>query len=89
MSLAKSNKTTVIKDFGVTPHDTGSTAVQIALLTERIKQISEHLIKNPKDVSSKRGLLLAVAQRRKFLTYLHKKDAAHYKQIVTRLGLRK
>jgi small subunit ribosomal protein S15 len=89
MSLAKSNKEKIIKDFGIAGNDTGSTAVQVALLTERIKQIAEHLEKNPKDVSSKRGLLQAVAKRRKFLAYLHKEDAAQYKEIVSRLGLRK
>jgi len=83
------NKTQVIKDFGTSAQDTGSAQVQIALLTERIKSISEHFEKNPKDVSSKRGLLQAVANRRSFLDYLKKNDVAQYKEILGRLGLRK
>lgn len=83
------NKTQVIKDFGTSAQDTGSVQVQIALLTERIKSISEHFEKNPKDVSSKRGLLQAVANRRSFLDYLKKNDVEQYKELLGRLGLRK
>lgn len=83
------NKTQVIKDFGTSAQDTGSIQVQIALLTERIKSISEHFEKNPKDVSSKRGLLQAVANRRSFLDYLKKNDVEQYKELLGRLGLRK
>jgi small subunit ribosomal protein S15 len=89
MSLDKNAKAKVIKDFGMSAQDTGSAQVQVALLTEKIKVVSEHLGKNPKDVSSKRGLLQAVADRRNFLGYLKKQDASQYKEIVTRLGLRK
>lgn len=89
MPLDKSNKAKVIKDFGINPNDSGSVQVQIALLTERIKSVAEHLEKNPKDVSSKRGLLQAVAHRRTFLAYLKKNNMAQYKEIVSRLGLRK
>ncbi len=89
MPLDKNRKTQAIKEFGISTNDTGSTQVQIALLTDRIKSISEHFEKNPKDVSSKRGLLQAVAQRRTFLSYLQKKSNEQYKEIVNRLGLRK
>ena len=83
------NKTQVIKDFATSAQDTGSAQVQIALLTERIKDISAHFEKNPKDVSAKRGLLQAVAHRRTFLAYLKKHDVAQYKELLERLGLRK
>ena len=83
------NKKQLIEEFGISDNDTGSVQIQIALLTDRIKSISEHFEKNPKDVSSKRGLLQAVAQRRTFLGYLKKNDLAQYKQMVSRLGLRK
>lgn len=89
MPVKNNNKEQVIKKFGTSAVDTGSSQVQIALLTEKIRQISEHFTKNPKDVSSKRGLLQAVAHRRTFLGYLKKKDINEYKSIVSRLELRK
>jgi small subunit ribosomal protein S15 len=89
MSLDTNKKAKVMKDFGISANDTGSMQVQIALLTERIKEISSHREKNPKDNSSKRGLLQAVAQRRNYLEYLKKHDLKQYKTIVSRLELRK
>lgn len=89
MSLDTNKKAKVMKDFGISANDTGSIQVQIALLTERIKEIASHREKNPKDNSSKRGLLQAVAQRRNFLEYLKKHDLKQYKTIVSRLELRK
>lgn len=89
MSVDTNKKAKVIKDFGMSANDTGSAQVQVALLTERIKSISEHREKNPKDNSSKRGLLQAVAQRRNYLEYLKKHDLAQYKSILSRLELRK
>jgi small subunit ribosomal protein S15 len=87
MPLVK-NKEKVIKEFGVSANDTGSAQVQIALLSKRIEDISEHLGKNPKDVSSQRGLLQAVADRKTHLDYLKKKNVGQYKEIVSKLGLR-
>jgi small subunit ribosomal protein S15 len=89
MSLDKNNKAKVIKSFAINDQDTGSAQVQVALLTEKIKDVAQHLEKNPKDVSSKRGLLQAVANRKSFLEYLKKHNASQYKEIVNRLGLRK
>ena len=89
MSLDKNNKAKVIKAFAINDQDTGSAQVQVALLTEKIKDVAGHLEKNPKDVSSKRGLLQAVADRKNFLEYLKKHNASQYKEIVNRLGLRK
>jgi small subunit ribosomal protein S15 len=83
------NKAKLIKEFGISAKDTGSVQVQIALLNERIREISEHLAKNPKDVSSKRGLLQVVADRRNYLGYLKKNNAGQYKELLSRLGLRK
>ena len=68
--------------------DTGSPQVQVAQLTERINQLTEHLQKNKKDHSSRRGLLMMVGQRRRLLDYLHKKDADRYKAITKKLKLR-
>ena len=82
-------KAKFIKDFRVHEKDTGSADVQIALLTERINHLTEHLQKNKKDHSSRRGLLKMVGQRRRLLDYLHIKDANRYQSVTKRLKLRK
>src|SRR4051794_37667735 len=81
-------KAKVIEGVRIHDKDTGSADVQIALLTERINQLTEHLQKNKKDHSSRRGLLMMVGQRRRLLDYLHKKDADRYKAITKKLKLR-
>lgn len=83
------NKEGVIKQFAQSANDTGSTQVQVALLSKRIEEISAHLEKNPKDASSQRGLLQAVATRKKYLEYLKRKNVGLYKDVVAKLGLRK
>ncbi len=75
--------------YGRTPEDTGSPEVQIALLTERIVELNEHLKVNKKDHHSRRGLLKMVGQRRNLLAYLKKKDLDAYRTLIERLGLRK
>lgn len=86
----KSNaKAKNIEDFRIHERDTGSADVQIALLTERITQLTEHLQKNLKDHSSRRGLIMMVGQRRRLLDYLHKTDLARYQSITKKLKLRK
>lgn len=89
MSLTKVEKQTIIEDFGSTAKDTGSTEVQIALLTKRIQQLTEHFKVNKKDHNSRRGLLKLVGQRRKLLKYLQKNDLEKYREILTKLNLRK
>jgi len=89
MPLAKEKKIEIIKDFGRTEKDTGSAEVQIALLTKRIQDLTEHFKKNKKDHNSRRGLLKLVGQRRKMLNYLKKKDLEKYREILGRLSLRK
>lgn len=81
------NKT--IEQFRLHEQDTGSADVQVALLTERINHLTEHLQKNTKDHSSRRGLLMMVGQRRSLLDYLHKTDVARYQAITKKLKLRK
>ena len=78
-----------INDFRLHERDTGSADVQIALLTQRINQLSEHLQKFKKDFSSRRGLLMMVGQRRRLLDYLHKTDVSRYQSITKKLKLRK
>ena len=82
-------KSRVVNDFRLHEKDTGSADVQIALLTERINRLTEHLQKNNKDHSSRRGLLMMVGQRRKLLDYLHTTDAPRYQAVTRKLKLRK
>lgn len=89
MALQKAAKTAIMEKFHVHAKDTGSPEVQIALLTNRINQLVEHLKGHKHDNGSRRGLLKMVGERRRHLTYLSKKDAARYKEIVAKLGLRK
>ena len=89
MSLNKEKKEEIIKGFGRTEKDTGSSEVQVALLTKRIEELTEHFKVNKKDHNSRRGLLKLVGQRRKLLNYLRKRDIEKYREIVDRLSLRK
>jgi small subunit ribosomal protein S15 len=89
MPLMKEKKTSVIKEYATKPNDTGSPEVQIALLTERINQLTEHFKTHSKDHHSRQGLLKLVNQRRKHLEYLKKNAATRYKAIIERLSLRK
>ena len=89
MPLTRENKEAVITDYAVKDGDTGSPEVQIALLTERIKELTGHLRSFPKDNHSRRGLLKLVGQRRRLLAYLMKKDSARYRVVIGRLGLRR
>jgi small subunit ribosomal protein S15 len=87
--LARETKDQVISEYAAKEGDTGSPEVQIALLTERIKELTEHLRSFPKDNHSRRGLLKLVGQRRRLLAYLIKKDNARYRVVIARLGLRR
>lgn len=87
--MTKERKTEIIKNFGRDEKDTGSSEVQVALLTERINELTEHLKVHKKDNHSRRGLLQMVGKRRNLLNYLAKKDEESYKALVEKLGLRK
>jgi small subunit ribosomal protein S15 len=89
MSLTQEKKAELTEKFGDSPQDTGKTEVQIAQLTERINQLTEHLRTHKKDHHSRRGLLMLVGQRRRFLRYLERKDLERYRSLVKELGLRK
>ena len=88
MSTKLENKSKVVKDFRLHEKDTGSADVQIALLTERITKLTEHLQKNNKDRSSRRGLLVMVGERRRLLDYLHSTDTSRYQAVTKKLKLR-
>ena len=89
MSMAKAQKEEIIKEFGRHQNDTGSPEVQIALLTTRIADLTEHLQDHTHDESSRRGLLKLVGQRRRLLAYLRREDYQRYVAITDRLGLRR
>ena len=89
MPLDKTKKHGVIKEFKTHSKDTGSTEVQIALLTERINILSQHFNRHKKDLHSRRGLLMMVGKRRRLLNYLKNKDSKKYEDILNRLNLRK
>ncbi|HPU00698.1 MAG: 30S ribosomal protein S15 [Firmicutes bacterium] len=87
--LKQDRKQEIIKNYQLHESDTGSPEVQIALLTERINQLTEHLKEHKKDFSSQRGLLKMVGKRRGLLNYLRKKSPQRYQEVLSRLGLRK
>lgn len=89
MALSKEVKEKIVKKYARTEGDTGSPEVQIAILTEEIKELTEHLKVHAHDYHSRRGLLKKVGQRRSLLNYLLKKDVTRYRELIKSLGLRK
>ena len=89
MSLTQERKREIVTKFGKSDSDTGSTEVQVALLTARINHLTEHLRAHRKDHHSRRGLLMLVGQRRRLLRYLQKKDLDGYRNLLRELGLRR
>ncbi|MBP6985583.1 MAG: 30S ribosomal protein S15 [Alphaproteobacteria bacterium] len=89
MSITAERKQEVIQEHGKTKADTGSPEVQIAILTERIKNLTDHMISHKKDVHSRRGLIKMVGQRRSLLDYVKKKDTERYTDLIKKLGLRR
>lgn len=87
--ISKEKKTAIIEQYGRKAGDTGSPEVQIAILTARINELTEHLKKNPKDHHSRRGLLMMVGQRGGLLAYLQKNDLDSYRSLIEKLGIRK
>ena len=89
MTLTKEAKQEVVSTFGKGDADTGSTEVQVAMLTRRINELTEHLRTHPKDHYTRRGLLKLVGRRRRFLDYLQRKDLEGYRALIKELGLRR
>ena len=87
--LTKEEKQAIIKNYALKEGDTGSPEVQIAVLTEEINRLTEHMKKHPKDFHSNRGLLMKVGKRRGFLEYLKRNDVNRYRELVKKLGIRK
>jgi small subunit ribosomal protein S15 len=89
MPLTKERKQNLIGTYGKNEKDTGNTEVQVALLTDRINQLTEHLQANPNDHHTRYGLLKMVGQRRSLLDYLSRRDINHYRELITKLNIRK
>jgi small subunit ribosomal protein S15 len=89
MTVTQERKRELVEKFGGAPDDTGRTEVQIALLTERINALTEHLRSHRKDHHSRRGLLMLVGRRRRFLNYLQRADLERYRSVIRELGLRR
>ena len=87
--IAKEKKQAIMAEYGRTPNDTGAPEVQIAVLTARIQELTEHLKVNPKDHHSRRGMLKMIGRRRGLLSYLKSVDIERYRSLIERLGLRK
>ena len=89
MSITAERKQELIQEFKINDSDTGSAEVQVAVLTERIRNLTDHLKTHKKDFHSRRGLLMMVGQPRRLLDYLKKKSFKHYEEMIQRLGLRR
>ena len=87
--IAKEKKQAIIAEYGRTANDTGSPEVQIAILSARIQELTDHLKENPKDHHSRRGMLKMIGQRRGLLSYLKETDIERYRSLIERLGIRK
>ena len=87
--ISKEKKTAIMEEYARTPGDTGSPEVQVAVLTARIQELTEHLKENPKDHHSRRGMLKLIGKRRNLLAYLKDVDIERYRSLIERLGLRK
>ena len=88
MTISKERKAELIKTYGKNEHDSGSAAVQVAILTDRIKELTEHMKSHQKDFHTRRGLLMLVGKRRRLLVYIKNRDVLEYRELIKKLGIR-
>ena len=88
MTISKEQKAELIREYGKDEHDSGSAAVQVAILTARIRELTEHMKAHPKDFHTRRGLLMLVGKRRRLLSYIKNRDIMEYRSLIERLGIR-
>lgn len=88
LSISKERTAELMAEFGKNPQDSGSAEVQVAILSERIKNLTEHLKKHPKDHHTRRGLLMLVGKRRRLLVYIKNRDVLEYRELIKKLGIR-
>ena len=88
MTVSKERKAELVREFGANEHDTGNPKVQVAIATERIRELTEHMKTHPKDFHTRRGLLMIVGRRRRLLSYIYKNDILEYRELIAKLGIR-
>lgn len=88
MTISKERKAELTAEFGKNAQDTGSPKVQVAIATERIRELTEHMKSHPKDFHTRRGLLMIVGRRRRLLSYIKKNDIVEYRELIAKLGIR-
>lgn len=88
MTISKERKAELIKEYGKNEKDSGSAEVQVAILTDRIKELTEHMKTHQKDYHTRRGLLMLVGKRRRLLSYIKKNDINNYRELIAKLGIR-
>ncbi|MEY8436471.1 30S ribosomal protein S15 [Atopobiaceae bacterium 24-176] len=88
MTISKERKAELIREFGKSDTDSGSPEVQVAILTDRIRELTEHMKSHKKDFHTRRGLLMLVGKRRRLLSYIKAKDIENYRQLIAKLGIR-
>ena len=88
LSISKERTAELMAEFGKNPQDSGSAEVQVAILSERIKNLTEHLKEHPKDPHTRRGLLMLVGKRRRLLVYIKNRDVLEYRELIKKLGIR-
>ena len=88
LSISKERTAELLAEFGKNPQDSGSAEVQVAILSERIKNLTEHLKEHPKDHHTRRGLLMLVGKRRRLLVYIKNRDVLEYRELIKKLGIR-
>ncbi len=88
MSINLKNKQEIVKEFGKNAQDTGSSAVQVAMMTQKIAELTEHLKSNKKDFATKRGLLMMVGKRKRLLAYIKTQNLDEYRELIKKLGIR-
>lgn len=88
LSISKERTAGLMAEFGKNPQDSGSAEVQVAILSERIKNLTEHLKEHPKDHHTRRGLLMLVGKRRRLLVYIKNRDVLEYRELIKKLGIR-
>lgn len=88
MTISKERKAELIKEFGKNANDSGSAEVQVAILTDRIKELTEHVKVHKKDHHTRRGLLMLVGKRRRLLSYIKERDIENYRELISKLGIR-
>ncbi len=88
MTISKERKAELVAEFGNNPQDTGNPKAQVAIMTERIRELTEHMKSHPKDFHTRRGLLMIVGRRRRMLSYIKKRDIMEYRELIAKLGIR-